>query len=135
MQTRRYQIELTGVSPLLMHADNIEAADAMERWQKDPTNKKGSKAGDDRTPAWRWLSCLYVSEGAVVVPSDNLMAMLRDAGKQCPTGKRMQSFKALAGRWWSAASRWRGLVSKPCAKSRTLPSTRPRRRRWDSSCS
>lgn len=92
MQT--YKVTLTGVTPLIMHADNIEAADAMERWQKDPQNKKSSKAGDDRTPAWRWMACLYIEGGRVVIPADNLMTMLREGGAKVPTGKGQTTFKA-----------------------------------------
>lgn len=96
----KYRITLTGGSPLLMHHDNIEWADTMKVWGKDPANKKDSIAGDDRSPAFRWIGALYVGtppdtkEVQVVMPSDNLMTMLREGGKQCPTGKKGGSFKA-----------------------------------------
>jgi hypothetical protein len=95
-----YQIKLKGETPLLMHHDNLDWADAMSAWGRDPGNKKNSVAGDDRSPAWRWIGALYVGPSAavgeyeVVMPSDNLMTMLREGGKQCPSGKRGGSFKA-----------------------------------------
>jgi hypothetical protein len=54
-----YQIKLTGTQPLIMHCDNVEWADEMGKWKDDKDNRKLSKPGDDRTPAWRWLGCLY----------------------------------------------------------------------------
>src|SRR6516164_8996576 len=55
---RNVNVELTSKAPMLMHADNIEWADAMEEWKNEPSNKAASKAGDDRTPPWRWIGCL-----------------------------------------------------------------------------
>jgi len=70
MQT--YRVKITGTQPLLMHADDIEWADQMERWKLDKDNKKNSKAGDDRTPAHRWIGSLYRNEaGEVVLPNEN----------------------------------------------------------------
>lgn len=72
-----------------MHKDNIDFAAKVKEWTKDPGNKSKSTAGDDRTPAWTWLQCLYEAGGTVVIDSDNIMAMMRDAGKKmsAPTGK------------------------------------------------
>ena len=53
-----------------------------------------SVAGDDRTPAWRWIGNLYHEKGRVVIPSDNLMTVLREGGKKVSTGKGQQTFKA-----------------------------------------
>jgi hypothetical protein len=50
---RNYEVTMTGTQPLLLHADDIEWADRMSAWKDDPANKKTSKAGDDRSPAWR----------------------------------------------------------------------------------
>ena len=95
MKARIYKVELTGVTPLLMHNDNLEWAGAMQEWAKDPANKKGSTAGDDRSPAFRWIGNLYTDRGLVVLPSDNIMTMLREGGAKCPTGKRQGTFKSL----------------------------------------
>ena len=34
-----YKITLTGASPLLMHKDNINWAELVKTWQKEPVNK------------------------------------------------------------------------------------------------
>jgi hypothetical protein len=77
-----------------MHNDNLAWAEVMEKWRLDPANKKVSVAGDDRTPPWRWIGNLYIESGKVVVPSDNLMTVLREGGKKVSTGKGQQTFKA-----------------------------------------
>ena len=94
MMNRQYAVTLTGVTPLLMHFDNLDWADYMKRWQKDPANRSESVAGDDRSPAWTWIGSLYHEAGLVVVPADNLMTVLREGGKRCPTGKGQATFKA-----------------------------------------
>lgn len=94
MQMRQYEVTLKGETSLLLHNDNLEWADVMDEWKKDPANKKNSKAGDDRSPAWRWIGSLYVDDGILVIPSDNLMTVLREGGTRCPTGKGKKTFKA-----------------------------------------
>jgi len=88
-----YKIELTGANPLLLHHDNISWAGKMSEWAMDPANKAKSVAGDDRTPPHRWIGCLYLEGGYSVIPSDNLMTMLREGGARCPTGKKGATFK------------------------------------------
>lgn len=90
---KRYAVRLTGETPLLMHQDNLAWAEVMNQWRLDPANKKASVAGDDRTPAWRWLGNLYIEGGKVVIPADNLMTVLREGGKKVPTGKGQESFQ------------------------------------------
>ena len=89
MKARNYKIEMTGVTPLLLHKDNIQWGERVKAWSKNPANKPKSVAGDDRTPAWTWLGYCYDANGQIVIDADNIMAMLRDAGKKCPapTGK------------------------------------------------
>jgi hypothetical protein len=94
MKAKTYEVTLTGVTPLLLHHDNISWAETLKVWSMDPANKQMSVPGDDRTPAHRWMGNLYVEGGLVVIPSDNLMTMLREGGKRCPTGKRGATFKA-----------------------------------------
>lgn len=94
MDTRRYHVTLTGETPLLLHHDNLPWAEVMRRWSLDPGNKATSVAGDDRSPAWRWIGSLYVDAGRCAVPSDNLMTVLREGGKRCPTGRGQATFKA-----------------------------------------
>ena len=52
---RSYLVTLTGRTSLLLHHDNIAWSDQMELWKDNPANKGKSKAGDDRTPAFRWI--------------------------------------------------------------------------------
>lgn len=90
-------VEITGTTPLLMHRDNIEWADAMELWKKDPKNKAASKAGDDRTPPWRWIGCLNYDHpvtGVVTVPSEYIMSSIMGGATQVPTGKGKATFKS-----------------------------------------
>lgn len=93
---RTYRITITGVSPLLFHADNIEWADEMRRWREDPKNRSKSVAGDDRSPAHTWLGCLYHDERQVGIPADNLMRCFMEGGAQVPVpgGRNGKTFKA-----------------------------------------
>lgn len=94
MKTTTYRVKLNGVTPLLMHHDNLSWSEQMKAWTIDPANREGSTAGDDRSPAWRWIGNLYVEGGSIVIPADNLMTMLREGGKRCMTGKGQQTFKS-----------------------------------------
>lgn len=88
MKMKRYEITMTGVRPLLLHADNLVENEKIRRWQKDPKNRDKSVPGDDRTPAWTWMSYLYVEGGTLILPSDNLMTLIREGAKRISTGKR-----------------------------------------------
>lgn len=78
----RVNFELTGQTPLLMHADDIDAADALRAWQQDPKNKDISVRGDDRSPAWTWRTRLYYDGEHISMPQENVATCLRDAGTQ-----------------------------------------------------
>jgi hypothetical protein len=86
---------ITGMSSLLMHADDVESSDSLTEWRKDPDNKNISKAGDDRSPAWTWQTYLYISEGKVAWPYANLMACLRKASAQVIM-KGQKTFKEIS---------------------------------------
>lgn len=91
------KVEITGTTDLLMHADNIEWADRMEEWKNDPKNKAVSKAGDDRTPPWRWVGCLnydHPKTGVVTIPSEYIMRSIMGGAAEVPTGKGKKTFKA-----------------------------------------
>ncbi|MDP9113885.1 MAG: hypothetical protein M3O20_09395 [Acidobacteriota bacterium] len=91
------KVSITGTMPILMHADNIDWADRMEAWKNDPKNKAMSKAGDDRTPPWRWIGCLNYDDpktGIVTVPSEYIMRCMMGGAAQVPTGKGKGTFKA-----------------------------------------
>ena len=94
MEAKTYQVTLTGATPLLMHRDSISWDERVKAWTRDPIHRKESEAGDDRTPAWKWLGCLYHDGERLVMDADNLMAMLRDGGTKCPAKKGRGSLKA-----------------------------------------
>lgn len=80
---RKAKFTIKGITPLLMHADNVEAASTLEVWRKDKANKNKSVKGDDRSPAWTWQTYLYIDEdGNIAMPADNLMVAIRQAGTQ-----------------------------------------------------
>lgn len=91
-----YEFTIKGATPLIMHADDLEKAELIEKWQKDPANKNATRAADDRCPPWGWKARLYYHGGRVVMPSDNLMPCLRTAGAQFKMGqgKRGKTFKS-----------------------------------------
>ena len=93
---RKYEITLTGKTPLLMHQDSIQWSDSMEAWKLDPKNKKFSKAGDDRTPAYRWVGYLYHDMKVVALPQDMIMRCLMEGGALVlvPGGRSGKTFKA-----------------------------------------
>ena len=93
---RTYRIELTGKTPLLMHNDNIEWADFMDAWKNNPDNRKDSRAGDDRTPAWRWLGSVYHDGKVLGVPAANLMRCIMEGGAMVPVpgGKSGKTYKS-----------------------------------------
>ena len=92
---KTYQIEIVGKTPLLLHSDDVEWADRMTAWAADPMNKKVSKAGDDRTPAWRWVGYAYHDGEHLTMPTDNVMKSLMQAGAMVPVpGGGKKTFKA-----------------------------------------
>lgn len=93
---KEYAITITGKTPLLMHHDNIEWADFMDDWRNNPDNKKLSKAGDDRAPAWRWLGCVYHNSQIIGIPQENIMRSLMEGGVMVPVpgGRSGKTFKA-----------------------------------------
>jgi hypothetical protein len=89
----QYEFTLRGVMPLLMHADNILAADELSAWRGDPKNKSVSVPGDDRSPAWSWVSYVYHDGTHLAMPAECIMACLKSAGAKI-SAKR-GSFKAM----------------------------------------
>lgn len=89
-----YRVTLHGDSPLLLHADDLSWRSQLEKWTADPQNKRMSKAGDDRTPAWRWIGYCYHDPKHVGIAADNLMTTLREGGAKVPVpGKKNQTYK------------------------------------------
>jgi hypothetical protein len=93
---RTYRITLRGLSPLLMHQDNIEWADTLKKWRTDAKNKKFSVKGDDRSPAFTWLGHMYHDDTNVAMPSDNLMRAFMEGGALVPVpdAKSAKTFKS-----------------------------------------
>lgn len=91
-----YILKIVGKTPLLQHNDNIEWSDAMEAWKNRPESKKLSKAGDDRTPPFRWIGCLYHEAGVITIPSENISRCLMEGGAMVlvPGGRSGKTFKA-----------------------------------------
>jgi hypothetical protein len=98
MQIRKYNVELIGITPLLMHWDNIEWADTIgeKRDQVKRDDKANFAAGDDRCPPDTWKGCLYNDEEFVVVPADNLRTCLVKAGAKVTIQKNETFKKAMA---------------------------------------
>ncbi|MCP4677705.1 MAG: hypothetical protein GY854_19750 [Deltaproteobacteria bacterium] len=92
-EVRNYRVTLTGISPLLMHADNIEWRDQVTNWRNDPLHKKKGTAGDDRSPAWSWVGYVYHDGQNIGLPSDNLMTCIRD-GASMVVVKGNKTFKS-----------------------------------------
>lgn len=89
---KQYQITITGLTPLLMHSDNITFSEKKEAWCKDPANKPNILPGDDRTPPWTWIGYIYHDTKHIGMPSDNLMTMLREGGAKV-TKKGKETYK------------------------------------------
>jgi len=93
MISKKYKVTLEGATPLLFHQDNLAWDARCTAWVKEPLNKDKGAKGDDRTPAWTWLGYCYHTD-LLVLDVDNIMSMLRDAGKKCPMQKGRGSQKA-----------------------------------------
>ena len=92
---RMARFTLTGITPLLMHADDVDAATMLSAWRKNPAHKNLSVPGDDRSPPWSWQTYLYRDDdGNIAMPTDNIMVCLRQAGAKMIL-KRQTTFKAI----------------------------------------
>jgi len=89
----QYKVTLKGLTPLLMHQDNIAFNEKISAWQRAPENKEYSVSGDDRSPAWVWLGYVYHDGNVIGVPSDNLMTMIREGAAKVLTGKGKETYK------------------------------------------
>lgn len=118
---RTYDITLQGKTPMLHHADDIDWADKMDAWKNDPASKKGSKAGDDRSPAFRWIGSIYHDGDVVALPNDNLMRAFMEGGAMVPVpgGRSGKTFQAQTqSGMLVVGSHWPLLVG---AKQQTIP--------------
>ncbi len=93
MSLAKYRFELTGLTNLLMSSDDIDKGDMLMAWRKDPSNKSFSVPGDDRSPAWSYMTRLYSDEQHITMPSANIMGALKKAGAMM-TIKGNKTFKS-----------------------------------------
>jgi hypothetical protein len=113
----------------LLHNDDVEWADQMEVWKeknaKAGDKKEKSKAGDDRTPAHRWIGYLYRSnDGVIVMPTDNILSAVKEgaASVLVPGAKNNKTFKSQSqsglipdGTGWPILIDGKPIPSKPIA--------------------
>lgn len=78
MLLKEIQFIIRGTNSLLIHSDDVLAADRLSEARKAPGRK--GVAGDDRDPAWTWKTYLYTSDGHLAWPTQNLMACFRKGG-------------------------------------------------------
>jgi len=90
---KQYSITLEGLSPLLMHNDNLAFSEKVQAWRRDPANKENSVSGDDRTPPWTWIGYTYHDGKHLGIASDNIMTMFREGGAKVHTGKGNETYK------------------------------------------
>lgn len=89
---------IRGVTDLLMHADSVAWADRITSWMSVPANAKMAETkGDDRSPGFRWVGCLWAdpTTGVVVIPALAVLSMLSAAGAGIK-GKGRASLKSVA---------------------------------------
>lgn len=97
MATQRLiSFRLTGLSPLLMHRDDVDSADELSKWRKDPTNKSMSVAGDDRYPPWTWAAYLLHDADNLVMPHEYIAACVCKAAASVVRSKQ-KTFKDIIG--------------------------------------
>lgn len=92
-----FNFVLKGQMPLIMNADNIDGGDALKEWQLDPENAEFSVKGDDRTPPWTWQMRVYNDGHFITMPSELIMAALREAGRKKVLKGNLRYTKATQG--------------------------------------
>jgi hypothetical protein len=91
LEIRKYQFEVTGLTPLILHRDDVVQADAVNAERKRIKSEDKSKfsAGDDRCPPWTWRCYLHHDGKQIALPNDMLRGSLRIAGSRVELkGKR-----------------------------------------------
>lgn len=95
----KVEFKLTGRTPILFHRDDIASSDEVSAWRDNPANKKIKVNGDDRWPAWTWMTYLHydAEKGVVAIPFEVISSNLSRAGrKMTAKGNRRASLKAEA---------------------------------------
>jgi hypothetical protein len=89
MEEKRYRIE--GVAPLILHNGQMaDPLNAFTRARKPISGKRNKTDADHEALAkMEWRASLYVDEqGRIIMPGDNLTAMLITASKKRKLGKQ-----------------------------------------------
>lgn len=96
MIEQRIGYHLEGLSPLIMHWDNIEWADEIDarRTAIKDQDKSKFRAGDDRCPPETWKGYAYNDGNVLVCPTDNLRTCVMKAGATVAF-KGNQTFKKI----------------------------------------
>lgn len=91
----RYRLEIVGQMPLLMHKDDVEAADEVSAERDRIKEEQGKlfKGGDDRVPAWVWMTYLYHDGVNVGIPFDNVKAAIAWGARKVPQGNRGSNYE------------------------------------------
>lgn len=122
---RTLTVRLDSRTPFIPHHDNLNWADEMESWKNNPSNKKHSRAGDDRSPAFRWLGSLYHDGEVLAIPQDNIMKSFMEGAAMVlvPGGKNGKTFKAQSQSGMLAAEPyWPLMIPKNgTGKPQTIP--------------
>lgn len=97
MDSAQYEYTIIGISPLLMHNDDVERGDLLmaSRAEMKRRKREEDRAGDDRCPPGTWKLYLYDDEVTVAMPTDVIQATLKYAGGELPL-KGNKKCKALA---------------------------------------
>jgi len=88
----KYHAKLTGITSAKMHRDDVPSADAVKAWRD--AHKKDIGRGDDRFPSWTWKTYLYHDGTHVTVPTDNIVACLRNVGSLFSLGGGQKTLKS-----------------------------------------
>ncbi|TVQ34023.1 MAG: hypothetical protein EA376_00805 [Phycisphaeraceae bacterium] len=107
----KYEFRIVGTTPLFMNSDNIEWADQMEEWRKDPDNKGKSRPGDDRSPAFTWIGSLWNDGSRVTIPAQVIQKVISLAGAKVLTGKGKSTYKAVAAASVVCVEPWTPLLA------------------------
>ena len=89
-------LKIIGTTPLLMHRDSVEHADAMGELLKSTKKGQSGPAGDDRWPSYRWVGyCYHDERDRLCIPAQNLFScLLKGAVDFKPAGAtKKQSIK------------------------------------------
>lgn len=98
---KELKFKVTGVVPLLMHSNR--AANPLDVYAKfmKPLQKKRNKTDQDYMELARieWEAGLYLHDGIVALPAENLDRCLWDAAKKTKSGKLYKSGALISEDW------------------------------------